>query len=579
MAVPGASTELLKKIAAELSLLQPLLPTYLHVIASSLFPIYIGAHASLSRPSSAAAPVRSSFDSHRGQDDDAYGTDDDDASRMEGFRPEDAIWVPLLAGLTLGSLYLLIKWLEDPSILNLLLTWYFSLFGVFSVGQLFGNTLTLMSSFVFPRAWSDGQTMWRRNSDQMMFAAEREGASSEAPAVKLSPLPGVLSSIALSSSVRRFLWRCCDMMLERWTLHIRAGGETLVKSRFGLNDVVGLVLGAGTVVAYNCLDKPWWLTNALGFGFCYTTLQLMSPATFWTGTMILTGLFLYDIYFVFFTPMMVLVAKSLDVPIKLLIPRPSGPDDDIDVQALAMLGLGDIVLPGMMIGLALRFDLYLYYLRKQTRATRPAAASTEPSDPKGHPEVIKAKYLSTSGGWGERFWTPSAAMSSSSSSSSSFPKPYFHAGIVGYISGMVVTLGVMQVTEHAQPALLYLVPGVLGALWSTALLRGELGLMWAYSERSEDEGEHAGLAPISIFAKEPAKLAASAAMKAEDRSAVSRGSTPAPARDEARPSNAAVRSHGREIFCCTITARATAPACEVSDSVRVEENPENTKST
>ena len=33
------------------------------------------------------------------------------------------------------------------------------------------------------------------------------------------------------------------------------------------------------------------------------------------------GLFFYDIFWVFFTPVMVTVAKSFDAPIKLLFPR------------------------------------------------------------------------------------------------------------------------------------------------------------------------------------------------------------------------------------------------------------------
>jgi hypothetical protein len=65
--------------------------------------------------------------------------------------------------------------------------------------------------------------------------------------------------------------------------------------------------------------------------------------------------------------MMVTVAKSLDVPIKLMFPRPTPADDPTAASSHAMLGLGDVVLPGIMIGLALRFDLYLFYLHRQKR--------------------------------------------------------------------------------------------------------------------------------------------------------------------------------------------------------------------
>jgi minor histocompatibility antigen H13 len=70
-----------------------------------------------------------------------------------------------------------------------------------------------------------------------------------------------------------------------------------------------------------------------------------------------------------------------------------------------------------------------------------------------------------------------------------FPKTYFYASLTGYIVGMLFTLGVMQVYGQAQPALLYLVPGTLGALWGTALFKGDIKAMWEYTEAEEEEEE------------------------------------------------------------------------------------------
>jgi minor histocompatibility antigen H13 len=182
--------------------------------------------------------------------------------------------------------------------------------------------------------------------------------------------------------------------------------------------------------------------------------------------------------------MMVTVAKSLDVPIKLMFPRPAPADDPTAASSHAMLGLGDVVLPGIMIGLALRFDLYLFYLRRQKRI--PAATEGE-SD-----TVEKAPYHSLAGRWSDHFWTHSltgrplwvaaTAKDSKPEAPFTFPKIYFTASLVGYILGLLATLGVMMVWNHAQPALLYLVPGVLSSVWLTALVRGELSLMWSYTE-------------------------------------------------------------------------------------------------
>lgn len=58
------------------------------------------------------------------------------------------------------------------------------------------------------------------------------------------------------------------------------------------------------------------------------------------GMILLWGLFFYDIFWVFFTPVMVTVAKNIDGPIKLLFPN------SMAWENFNMLGLGDIVIPG-----------------------------------------------------------------------------------------------------------------------------------------------------------------------------------------------------------------------------------------
>lgn len=205
---------------------------------------------------------------------------------------------------------------------------------------------------------------------------------------------------------------------------------------------------------------------------------------------------------------MVTVAKSLDIPIKLVFPRPDIPSADPakpPIKQHAMLGLGDVVLPGIMIGLALRFDLYLHYLRKQTTLKAPSQATEANKDSEATPDasstdqsvqIVKAPYTSVSNKWGEWFWARSAGHS--------FPKPYFTATMVGYVVGMLTTLAAMQIADHAQPALLYLVPGVLIACWGTALVRGELKVMQDFSEAFEDEEE---LHNHSILSKERTKRA------------------------------------------------------------------------
>ena len=201
---------------------------------------------------------------------------------------------------------------------------------------------------------------------------------------------------------------------------------------------------------------------------------------------------------------MVTVAKKIDAPIKLVFTGSKG---------ASMLGLGDIVVPGMLMALALRFDLYQYY-QKQIKL-EPVELKTElgvPSSPSAAKTTktkttttttttttqyrrVKAPYVDPRGQWANRLWTFFAGRGSGAQgegarpsrsaalAATAFPKPYFHASLAGYAAGMLATLAALLLSGgRGQPALLYLVPGVTGALWLAGLARGELGDMWRYTE-------------------------------------------------------------------------------------------------
>ena len=402
----------------------PSLAVYPHLLISALLPIYAGAHASLSRPSSAAkAPVKDGDHDHDGPE--------EQERTMEGLGPMDALLLPLMSGLMLTSLYFLIKWVDDPASLNKILNWYCAVIGVWSLNQMIRDTMGVFTSLIYPQI---------RNKDG------RESKQILTPSGALPPL----SALPLSSRILNAMRDLRELPSQR--LDVRVYIHNLVQARFkiGPQDITSLFLAAVALAYFNFIEKPWWLTNLIGFAFAYSTLQIMSPSTSWTGTLLLSALFVYDIYFVFFTPLMVTVATQLDIPAKLIFPRPSRPSENPSKQAFSMLGLGDVVLPGMMIGFALRFDLYLFYLRQQTQRIIEDSES----------EVTKATWHPATGGWGERFWTSKdELLKSRHFKGVLFPKTYFRASVIGYILGMLCTLGVMEVYGHAQPALLYLVPG------------------------------------------------------------------------------------------------------------------------
>lgn len=495
--------------------LAPYLPMSLHLIVSALAPIYTGAYASLSRPSSAAAPPPRRERKRRkrtdgegdssDEDEDTSDEEEEQVMKMEGLSPSDAVLFPLFAGCTLAGLYLLIKYM-GPQLLNRILGVYFSFMACFSVGKLVADGVRVVEGFVWPAVYVDRGRLWmvKQAGRSVVEVGSVRGKTGEG-LKRRQPLPGRLGRLELGPRMSAALWSVRGLLGREYLVRLRLQGASVVKAKLTLRAMLASLVGVAVVLYANLVSTPWYLTNLQGFAFSYSALQLLSPTTFGTGSLILVALFFYDIYFVFYTPLMVSVATNLDVPIKMLFPRPEVGEKK---PSLAMLGLGDIVLPGIMIGLSLRFDLYLHYLKKQigSEHTRPKSS--------GDKDALKMPYIPVTTKWGEKLWTlgwsnktpldlpltkeerrlegkgqSHTGQRTISSILPAFKTTYFNASITGYVLGMCTTLTIMHVFKHAQPALLYLVPGVLGSVWLTAAIRGEVAEMWAYTENIEEESD------------------------------------------------------------------------------------------
>jgi minor histocompatibility antigen H13 len=453
----------------------PFLPMYLHLIASALLPIICGSFASLSRPSSAAKPTKKS--TTRDNEDQEEDEHDEEIQKMEGLTPSDAIVFPLTAGAVLAGLYFLIQ-RYGAVVINLILGWYFALVGVYSVSLFINDALAIAWDLVLPDFYTDQGSLWRVRTVERKV--EKSDDTNES---RLSPLPGMLGRLPTPKILRNFLWRQRDALKTKYLVKCNAKKTIDFKATVTRHNIFCAILGAVVVVAANTVVKAWYLTNLQGFAVSYGALQLMSPTSFSTGSLILSALFFYDIYAVFFTPFMVTVAKNLDVPIKLVFPRPD------DAFSFSMLGLGDIVIPGIMIAMALRFDLYVFYLKKQQPTTQYKSTNDEKTDDQS---LGKAPYVPVTGHWGTRLYTRGVLSESLPLRyRSSFSKVYFTASLFGYVVGMIATLVAMNISNHPQPALLYLVPGVLASLWTTSLARGELKMMWEFSEGIDLETDDA----------------------------------------------------------------------------------------
>lgn len=243
----------------------------------------------------------------------------------------------------------------------------------------------------------------------------------------------VLGVLALSHTISPFMNRIFPASLpnkQYQLLFTQGSGETreeILNYEFDTKDLICLAISSVVGVWY-ILKKHWIANNLFGLAFAVNGVELLHLNNVSTGCILLGGLFVYDVFWVFGTNVMVTVAKSFEAPIKLVFPQDLL-EKGLGASNFAMLGLGDIVIPGIFIALLLRFDVSL---KKNS-------------------------------------------------------KTYFYASFLAYIFGLGLTIYVMHTFKHAQPALLYLVPACIGFPVVVALIKGELTEMFRYEETPPEE--------------------------------------------------------------------------------------------
>ncbi|KAF7131853.1 hypothetical protein RHSIM_Rhsim09G0198600 [Rhododendron simsii] len=250
-----------------------------------------------------------------------------------------------------------------------------------------------------------------------------------------------------------------------------------IKSQFGLTDpfvsrccskpftrIQGLLLllCSGTVAAW-LVSGHWILNNLLGISLCIAFVSHVRLPNIKVCAMLLGCLFVYDIFWVFFSerffganvmvsvatqqasnpvhtvanslslPGLQLITKKLELPVKIVFPRnlfggvtPGGSAADF-----MMLGLGDMAIPAMLLALVLCFD---------HRKSRDSVKPLDLASSKGQ------KYI----------WYATS----------------------GYGVGLVTALAAGILTRSPQPALLYLVPSTLGPIVVVSWMRKELLELW-----------------------------------------------------------------------------------------------------
>ncbi|XP_062835221.1 minor histocompatibility antigen H13 isoform X2 [Anolis carolinensis] len=297
----------------------------------------------------------------------------------ETITSRDAARFPIVASCTLLGLYLFFK-IFSQEYINLLLSMYFFVLGILALS----HTISPVMNKFFPANFPNKQY-------QLLFT-QGSGETKEA----VNDDNGVVAFVA-----------------------------EIVNYEFDTKDLVCLAMSSVVGVWY-LLRKHWIANNLFGLAFSLNGVELLHLNNVSTGCILLGGLFVYDIFWVFGTNVMVTVAKSFEAPIKLVFPQDLL-EKGLEANNFAMLGLGDIVIPGIFIALLLRFDISL---KKNTHT-------------------------------------------------------YFYTSFVAYIFGLGLTIFIMHVFKHAQPALLYLVPACIGFPLLVALVKGEVAEMFSYESSAE----------------------------------------------------------------------------------------------
>mmetsp|Transcript_5408 Transcript_5408/g.15475 ORF Transcript_5408/g.15475 Transcript_5408/m.15475 type:complete len:501 (-) Transcript_5408:91-1593(-) len=181
----------------------------------------------------------------------------------------------------------------------------------------------------------------------------------------------------------------------------------------------------------------WPVQDIIGVGFLCMIQRTLRLPSLQLATLLLGGMFFYDIFWVFLSPLlfqgksvMVEVAKGGGsgevIPMLFRIPSFGDP-----FHGVRMLGFGDVALPGLLVSYLRRFDL------------------------------IHRKPIS---------------------------QGYFVPVLIGYFFGLVLTIIALSVMKMGQPALLYLVPMTLIPTVVLARGRGDLAALWYGSATSLDPG-------------------------------------------------------------------------------------------
>ncbi|ELK25226.1 Signal peptide peptidase-like 3 [Myotis davidii] len=300
--------------------------------------------------------------------------------------------------------------------------------------------------------------------------------------------------------------------------------------RFTAAELLSFSLSVMLVLIW-VLTGHWLLMDALAMGLCVAMIAFVRLPSLKVSCLLLSGLLIYDVFWVFFSAyifnsnVMVKVAtQPADNPLDVLSRKLHlGPNVGRDVPRLSlpgklvfpsstgshfsMLGIGDIVMPGLLLCFVLRYDNY----KKQ--ANGDSCGASGPANISGRMQKVSYQRVNclaflevavlmppSTSSTGSHFSMlgigdivmpglllcfvlrydnykkqangDSCGASGPANISGRMQKvSYFHCTLIGYFVGLLTATVASRIHRAAQPALLYLVPFTLLPLLTMAYLK------------------------------------------------------------------------------------------------------------
>ncbi|KAK3242001.1 hypothetical protein CYMTET_48281 [Cymbomonas tetramitiformis] len=299
----------------------------------------------------------------------------------------------------------------------------------------------------------------------------------------------------------------------RFTVPVPAGlaqddqGNSVSQVSLKISDLVAIVVGVG-LSTYNWANgsTDFTLNNLIATLILIDTLQIIGLNSYKTSVVLLGGLLLYDAFWVFGSSSMfgdnvmmtVATSDSFDGPFRLLFPRW---EDVLDPPVpgsfpYALLGLGDIAVPGLLAGLMLRYDGMKETDQKEV-AMASMAAFKKVFDEGTEDELDSGKTAIDAADAADAAYDALVVKLAKDDDIAlrKFTKgyvpeeiavrTYFNKTLAAYIGGLAIAFAANYITGAGQPALVYIVPCTLGATVALGIRQGELGRLWRFVDNSK----------------------------------------------------------------------------------------------